>query len=349
MIDIEELLQRAMDQGASDVHISAWNSPQMRMDGRLIQLEGQILLEEDMEYLIQIFLNDSQRKYLEETGEIETAFSTAKIGRCRVHIFQQRGCYSAIFRLFGNGVPEVEKILLPPSVLELYKEKQGLIIVSGAAGSGRTTTLAVLIEQINQKIGGHILTLESPIEYLYSVGKAMIHQREIGMDTINYNRALKAALKEDVDVILVGDMSDGETIKAMITAAEMGHLVFGVMDAVGAVQTVEQMVETFLPEQQKIMRIRLARVLRAVVFQQLIPTSSSGKRQGVFDVMYANMTIKDLICEGKIAQIEKVMQIEEEMQRMDDGIYDLYIQGEIDRKQALHYVRNISLLEKKLL
>lgn len=349
MTSIEELLQQAMEKNASDVHITMGKPSMMRINGELVRLEDQTPMAEDIKYIIQFFLNDRQKKRLEDTGEVEVALSIDQVGRCRASIFLQGGYYAAVFRLLGKEIPKLEVLQIPQTVLDLYKEKQGMVIASGSSGSGRTTTLAVLVDRINREIGGRILTLESPIEYLHSCQRALVGQREIGLDTISYASALKAALREDTDVILVGEMRDAETICAMITAAEMGHLVLGVMDAVGAVETVERMMEVFLPEQQQAMRIRLAYVLNAVISQQLIALSGIGRRQGVFDVLRANMAVKHMICEGKMEQINGVMQEENGMQRMDDGIFDLYIQGKINREQALRYVRDLSLFEKKLI
>lgn len=349
MINIEELLQTAIVLNASDVHITVGSPPQLRINGKVVNLEEKKYLVEDIEDIIQSILDNKQRKCLEETGEVAVAFSTLQAGRCRANVFRQRGCYAAVFRLFGSGIPKAEDLQIPQTVLELYKERRGLIMISGASGSGKTTTAAVLIDQINWERGGHILTLESPVEYLHTHKKAIVNQREIGIDTNDYNRALKAALREDVDVIMVGEVQDAETIRGMITAAEMGHLVLGVIDVMGAVETVEQMIEAFLPEQRQTIQNRLSRVLNAVISQQLIPISEDGSRQVVFDVMHTNTTIKNLICEGKISQIGAVMYGEKEMQRMDEGIYELYVQGKIDRKQALDYVWDTSMLQKKLL
>lgn len=349
MISIEELLQTAMQQNVSDVHISVGNVPQMRVNGRVVRLEGERISEEDMEHMVQSILNNKQRMCFEETGEVEVAFSTLQAGRCRVNVFSQSGYSAAVFRLLGSGIPKIEEVPIPQTVLELYREKRGLILISGASGSGRTTTAAVLIDRINGEIGGHILTLESPVEYLHTHKKAMVNQREIGTDTKDYGRALKAALRADADVIMVGSVRDAETIEAMITAAEMGHLVIGVMDAVGAVETIERTIEVFSPEQRKRMLNRLSSVLNAVVSQQLVPTLEGGKRQGVFDVMRVNRMVKNLICEGKLSQIADVMGTENGMQRMDTGVFELYIQGLIDRRQALDCVRDSSVLQKKLL
>ena len=348
MTNIERLLQKAAEQGASDLHITAKNPPWIRRNGRLICLEEEVFSAEGEEELLYAFLDERQRAKLVEAGKVEFGFSFSET-RCRVQVFQQIQGYTAVFRLFGDGIPEAEDLSIPQSVLEVCKKKQGLVILSGASGSGRTTTLSVLIEQINREIGGHILTLESPVEYQYINKKGIIHQREVGVDTESYSKGLTDALREDADVIAVGAISDAETICAMMKASEMGHLVFGVMDAVGAVETVEQIIELVLPEQRQVMRCRFADMLCMVVSQQLIPTLGGERRQSVFDVMYANETVKNLICEGKTAFIGSVMQTESGMQKMDRGIFELYVQGKIDRQQALQYVRDSSLLEKKLI
>ncbi len=346
-INIEKLLWIAVERHASDIHIVLERPIQLRINGKCIFLEDQVFSAEEMKYLIHFLLNDKQKKCLQETGEVTFAFSTSQKIRCRASIFLQRGYYAAVFHLLGIGIPKAETLKIPQSVLELYKENQGLVIVSGASGSGRTTTLAVLLDRINQEIGGHILTLESPVEYLHVRKKAMVHQRGIGLDVVNYTSALKAAIREDADVLLVGEAEDAETIEKMITAAEMGHFVFGVMDVVGAVETIERMTEVFSPEQRKTMQKRLAYALKAVVSQRLIPIGD--EQRAVFDVILADKTVRNLIEEGKTASIKEVMQNEKGMQRMEETIFEWYIQGKLDREQALRYVRDASLVEKMLI
>lgn len=351
MVSIEEILQTAMENSASDVHITAGAPPNMRVNGFLIRMKYQSLMPDDTKQMLEGIMNEKQKQLLEEKGEADFSFSVPQTGRYRVNVFKQRGCYAAVLRPIGTSIPDAMELGIPQSVINLYRKKRGLILVTGPAGCGKSTTLAALVNKINQNIHAHIITLENPIEHLYQHEKAIVNQREIGQDSDSYETALKAALREDPDVILVGELQDPETIRMAITAAETGHLVFSALHTVGAVSTIDYIIGLFPPYQQRQIRMRLAGVLEAVISQQLIPASDRKRRMVVFEVMHTNPAIKSLICEEKTHQIGAIIQVgkKQGMQTMDDAIFDLYIRGDIDRERALIYAPDASILGKKLI
>lgn len=351
MINMEELMRTARENGASDVHITAGIPPRMRVNGFLISMEYQRLMPDEIERMLQNIMKEKQSQRLEEKGEADFSFSTPQAGRCRINVFKQSGSYAAVLHLIRETIPDVLELRVPQSAADLYRKKRGLILVTGPSGSGKTTTLAALLHKINQNVHAHIITLENPIEYLHQHDKAIVSQREIGQDTCSYVSALRAALREDSDVILIGEMCSPEIIDAAVTAAETGHLVFSALHTVGAANTIDYMINAFPPYQQQQMRIRLAGVLEAVVSQQLIPTSNHRERVPAFEVMHANLAAKNLIREGKTSQIGALIQSgrKQGMQTMDDALFELYIRGEIDREQALAYAQDVGMLERKLI
>lgn len=350
MIQIEELMRIAKENGASDVHITVGIPPKMRVNGELICMDFKSLCPSDTESMLFDVMTEKQRKSLLENGEADFSFSIPKLGRYRVNAFKQRGSLAASLRLVGTTIPDENTLRMPKAVVDLYKKKKGLVLVTGPTGSGKSTTLAVLLNKINENVNTHIITLEDPIEYLHHHNKAIVNQREIGLDTGSYASALRAALREDPDIIFVGELCDLETIRIAITAAETGHLVFSTLHTIGAANTIERIVDMFPPHQQQQVRIQLATVLEAVVSQQLIPTSNREGIVAAFEVMEANLSIKNLIREGKTYQINSIIQADKmSMQTMDDAIYELYIRGEIDKEQALMYAQDISTLVTKLI
>lgn len=350
MITVEEYLAIAKEKGASDLHIAVGVPPKCRINGELVSLELERLSSEEIQDIISPILTKYAREILEEAGEVDFAYTIPKQGRYRVNIFRQRGSYSMVIRLVGTIIPSPEEIGLPQSVVELCNKKRGLILVTGPTGSGKSTTLASLIDQINCNQNAHIITLEDPIEYLHSHKKSIVNQREIGLDTKSYANALRAALREDPDVILAGEMRELDTIATAITAAETGHLVFSTLHTIGAEATIQRIIEVFSPNQQQQIRVQLACVLEAVISQQLIPSFDEKKRIAAYEIMYATPMIKNLIREGKINQINSTIQANKklDMQTMDDAIYDLYLERKIESKQALLFAQDIDAMEKKL-
>ena len=347
---IEELLRIAKENGASDLHITVGVPPKMRVNGQLIAMNFDRLMPPDTEAIMHEVMNDFQRKKYEEFGEWDMSYSIPELGRYRVNAYRQRGTDAAAFRLVGTEVPSPEVLGVPPSVIDLYSRKRGLILVTGPTGSGKSTTLAAIIDKVNNSRDCHVITLEDPIEYLHRHKKAMVNQREIGLDSRSYANALRASLREDPDVILVGEMRDFETISVAITAAETGHLVLSTLHTIGAASTVDRVIDVFPPHQQQQIRVQLANVLEAVVSQQLIPTADGNGRVAAFEVLHANHAVRNLIREGKSHQLISVMQTNRKlgMIPMDDAITQLYYDGKIDRDQAVLFSVDPDGMERKI-
>jgi twitching motility protein PilT len=322
----------------------------MRVNGQLITMNYDRLLPPDTESIMDEVMNDFQRKKFDELGEWDMSFSIAELGRYRVNAYRQRGTAAAAFRVVGTEVPSPEVLGVPVSVVDLYNRKRGLVLVTGPTGSGKSTTLAAIIDKVNKNRDCHVITLEDPIEYLHKHKKAMVNQREIGIDSMSYANALRASLREDPDVILVGEMRDFETISVAITAAETGHLVLSTLHTIGAASTVDRVIDVFPPHQQQQIRVQLANVLEAVVSQQLIPTVDGHGRVAAFEVLHANHAVRNLIREGKSHQLISVMQTNRKlgMIAMDDAITQLYYDGKIDRDQAILFSVDPDGMERKI-
>ena len=350
MITIQEVLLVGKQNKASEIHITVGVPPKMRVHGDLVNMNYPVLTRTDADTLIKATMKERQLEILEEKGEVDFSFSLPEVGRFRVNVFRQRGALSAALRLVNTIIPKPEDLGVPPSVINLYKKKRGLVLVTGPTGSGKSTTLASLINLVNENIPAHVITLEDPIEYLHTHKMSTVNQREIGMDTLSYNNALRAALREDPDVILIGEMRDLETISIAITAAETGHLVFSTLHTIGAAATIDRVIDVFPPHQQQQIRVQLAMVLEAVISQQLMPTADGHGRVAAFEVLHSTPAIKNLIRENKTFQIATTMQTSKKlgMQTMDDSIFYLYAQGIISRDTALNYAQDQQSLEKKL-
>lgn len=350
MVTVEQLLSIAKELGASDVHLTVGLPPKVRVQGQLISLDYPVLTPIDTENIMFGVMDERQIKIFSEKGEVDFAFSIRQIGRFRVNVFRQRGSIGAAMRLVGTVIPKPEALGIPQSVVDLHTKKRGLVLVTGPTGSGKSTTLASLIDKINDNRNAHIITLEDPIEYLHHHRESMINQREIGLDTHSYAAALRAALREDPDVILVGEMRDLETISTAITAAETGHLVFSTLHTIGAASTIDRIIDVFPPHQQQQIRIQLSMVLEAVISQHLIPTVDNNSRVAAFEVMHANVAIKNMIREGKTFQVGTVIQTNKKlgMQTMDDAIVEHYMRGTINKENALGFAIDYAAMDKKI-
>lgn len=350
MPNIEEILKIAKDAGASDVHITVGIPPKMRVNGNLITMNMPKLQSSDTLEIVLSIMTEAQRERFEERGEFDMSYSLANVGRYRVNAYKQRGSAAIAFRLVGTNVPSPEVLGVPEAVIDLYQRKRGLILVTGPTGSGKSTTLAAIIDKVNNNRDAHIITLEDPIEYLHQHKMGMVNQREIGMDTESYASALRAALREDPDVILVGEMRDFETISVAITAAETGHLVLSTLHTIGAASTVDRIIDVFPPHQQQQIRVQLANVLEAVISQQLIPTADGKGRKAAFEVMLANHAVRNLIREGKSHQLMSTMQTNRKlgMITMDEAILQLYFDGKIDRELAIQFAQDPDGMENKI-
>ena len=334
-----ELVHKAIDMKASDIHITVGIPPMLRINGELIRIGEERLMPDDTKDLVLQALDENQRIRLEEKGEIDLSFSAQSIGRLRVNAFKQRNSYSMAARIVNLTIPSMDDLGLPPIVSELAKTRRGLILVTGPTGSGKSTTLASMIDQINHDRSGHILTLEDPIEYLHKHNKSIVNQREIGLDSDNFTNALRASLRQDPDVILVGEMRDLETISIAITAAETGHLVLSTLHTLGAAKTIDRVIDVFPPHQQQQVRTQLASVMQGIISQQLLPTKDGKGRVAAFEVMVGTPAIRSLIREGKTHQVQTMLQTGTKygMETMDMYLLKLYKQGKISSENLLSY------------
>ena len=352
MRELDEILQEAVDRHASDIHITAGRPVIFRIDGDLRPLDSDKLTPEQIEELVVPLFADNDRlvETMEKTGEIDFAHSLYGRGRFRVNVFKQRGTLAMVMRLLPFKIPAPRELGLPASVQELCQRKRGLVLVTGATGSGKSTTLASLINMINKTYSKHIITLEDPIEYLHRHEKSIVNQREIGDDTESYAGALRAALREDPDVILVGEMRDLETIQTAITAAETGHLVFSTLHTNSAADTINRVIDVFPPHQQQQIRVQLASVIECVISQQLLPIQTGSGRVAAFEVMMGTSAVRNLIREGKAFQIPSMIQTSKKqgMQSMDDALYNLYIGGLISAENCLNYAQDAIAMSRKV-
>jgi twitching motility protein PilT len=349
-MDLIELLSIGAERNASDVHLTVGIPPTYRIDGALVSLVEKKLTSEDTLYLVRQALDQTRLNKLEEDGEIDFSYSIHTIGRFRVNAFKQRGSYAMVLRIIPLEIPLMDELGLPPILSDLSKLPRGLILVTGPTGSGKTTTLASIINKINSERKCHIITLEDPLEYLHKHKKSIVNQREVGSDTRNFANGLRGALREDPDVILVGEMRDLETISTAITAAETGHLVLSTLHTNGAAKTMDRIIDVFPPYQQQQIRVQLASVIEAVISQQLLIKSSGKGRVGAYEVMTATPAIRNLIREGKNHQIDTSIQTSGAlgMHTMDTSLINLYKRGEITKETAVSQAYNMDEVRKKI-
>lgn len=346
---IERILQLAQENKASDIHISPGNPVMLRIDGSLIDQTNDLLRPNEVYEMMEPLLTEEQKLDLKEYGEIDFAFSLSEDFRVRANMFRQRGTYVAALRILNYDVPSPKQLSIPDPVVRFTNLKRGLILVTGATGSGKSTTLASLLEVIATRDAKNIITLEDPIEYLHTNKRSIVSQREVGTDTTSYARALRAALRQDPDVILVGEMRDLETISTAITAAETGHLVFSTLHTNSTSDAIDRMIDVFPPHQQQQIRVQLSTVLEGVVAQQLLPREPKG-RAAAFEVLIANSAIRNLIREGKAFQIPSIIQTSKKdgMQTMDDCIVDMYMRGMISKQTAINFSLDQVSMERKI-
>ena len=350
MIAIESILEVANELKASDVHITVGVPPILRVNGHLVKCDFPVLEPEDTLSIAMRIMNQAQRESFEERGEYDMSLTVPEYGRYRVNVFRQRGSVALALRLVGMEIPTPESLGIPPSVIDLYQRKRGLILVTGPTGSGKSTTLAALINKINENRDAHIITLEDPIEYMHKHKKSIVNQREIGVDTSDYAAALRVALREDPDVILVGEMRDLETISIAVRAAETGHLVLSTLHTIGAASTVDRVIDVFPPHQQQQIRVQLATVLEAIISQQLLPTADGLGRVAAFEVLHATYPARNLIRENKSYQLPNVMQTGKGigMITMDDALLQLYMEGRIDKDNCIHFAQSPETMYQKI-
>ena len=344
-IYMEELLQLVFDKDASDLHIAAGVPPMIRVGGKLAPTDYEPLNADQTQKLIFSILTNEQRKTLEQTWELDCSYGVTGLGRFRVNVYKDKGAYAAALRTIASKIPRFEELGLPSVVRELIKKPRGLILVTGPTGSGKSTTLASMIDMINTHQAEHILTIEDPIEYLHTSKKSLVNQRELGEDTKSFANALKASLREDPDIILVGEMRDLDTIQLALTAAETGHLVFGTLHTSSASQTVDRIVDVFPPHQQMQTRVQLSNSLVGVLSQTLLPRTggvgdplAKGKgRVMAMEVMMVTPAISNLIREGKTAQMYSAIQTGAKygMQTLEMALKELCLSRQIRFEDAI--------------
>lgn len=345
MMDLYEVIKQAAKHKASDLHLTVGLPPIFRIDGVLQHDSGTPLTEEDVSSAVSLLANEEQMSQFRSCGEADFSTTFHNSVRMRCSVFRQQGRTATTLRLLPLCVPTVEELQVPRVLVEQAEKPRGLILVTGPTGSGKSSTLAALLNHVNRTRRCHIITLENPIEFIYTPDQAMINQREIGSDTASFAAGLRAALRQDPDVILVGEMRDLETISTAITAAETGHLVFGTLHAKGAANTVDRIVDAYPPEQQEQIRVQLADVLECVVSQALLPRTGGGRR-AVHEILVAAPAVRNLIRQNKTFQITSTMQTGKRlgMQLLDEALADLVRCGEVTLDAAVNVANDPAAL-----
>jgi twitching motility protein PilT len=354
-MNLPDLLKATLDLGGSDLHLSIGSPPQVRVDGHLRPLELPPLTPETIKSLAYSVLTDVQKKKFEETWELDLAFGLRNVGRFRCNVFNQKGAVGAVLRLIPEKIRSLEELALPPILAQLADRPRGLVLVTGPTGSGKSTTLAAMIDRVNAAKPVHILTIEDPIEYLHNHKKALINQRELHSDTQTFSSALRAALREDPDVVLVGEMRDLETMEAAMKLAETGHLTLATLHTNSAAQTITRIIDAFPGHQQAQIRTQLSLVLEGIVCQALLPKANGQGRVAALEILVATPAIRNLIRDDKIHQIYGTMQTGQDklgMQTMNQSLARLVERRLISRDAALAATSNreelMTLLERAL-
>jgi twitching motility protein PilT len=349
---VHDLLKIAVDSGASDLHLKVGTYPMMRVRGTLQPaVEGRRLEHEEMVAIVEAVLPAGHREKFKQNREVDLAYGVAGLGRFRCNAFQQRGTIGMVFRVIPMRVASIDDLALPHVLKSIAAEERGLVLVTGTTGSGKSTTLAAMIDEINATRTAHVMTVEDPIEYLHRDNRSIINQREIGVDTNSFSHALRSALRQDPDVILVGEMRDFETIETALLAAETGHLVFSTLHTLDATETINRIIAVFPPHQQKQIRIQLASVLKAVISQRLIPTADGAGRVPAAEVLISTALIRDAIVDkekthlihGAISQGTS----QYGMQTFDQSIFSLFERHLISYEEALRWASNVDEFKLK--
>jgi len=336
-MQIKELLIEAKEKEASDLHLNVGIPPVLRIDGKLMRLDLPELTPEITHEMLYSILSEKQKNDFESLGELDLSYELVNISRFRVNIFKHRRGEGGAFRLIPEKVKTLSELGLPSILSDFTEKDRGLVLITGPTGSGKSTTLAALIDIINKKRYDNIITIEDPIEFIHSHKNCLVSQREIGSHTPSFASALRNALREDPDVILVGEMRDLDTISMALTAAETGHLVFSTLHTISASETIERIIDVFPPHQQNQVRMQLAGSLLGVVAQTLLPLAEEKGRVPALEIMVANPAIRNLIREGKAYQISSTIQISKKdgMQSLDQSLKDLLMEGKISQEDAM--------------
>lgn len=350
-MDVKKILEEATTNGASDIFVIAGRPLTYKSKGIMETLnEIRMVPKETFEFITSIYaLAERDISHFEKCGDDDFSFALPGVSRFRVSTFKQRGSYSAVIRVISFTLPHPSELLIPEAVMELSNTSNGMVLVTGPAGSGKSTTLACIIDKINHEREQHIITLEDPLEFLHRHEKCIVSQREINTDTESYLTALRAALRQSPDVILLGEMRDYETINTAVTAAETGHVIFSSLHTIGAANTIDRIIDAFPATQQRQISIQLASVLQAVVSQKLLP-SVSGEMIPAFEIMVLTPAIRNLIREGKVHQIDGIIYTSssDNMIAMDTSIFNLYKQGLITKHTAISEATNPEMMTKRI-
>ncbi|OGW44727.1 MAG: type IV pili twitching motility protein PilT [Nitrospirae bacterium RBG_13_41_22] len=338
MSTLYELLSMMIEKNASDLHITTGSPPRFRIDGKLMHIDEPPLTPTDTKSVCYSILTDAQKHKFEENNELDLSFGIKGLSRFRGNIFMQRGAVAGAFRAIPFGIRGFKELGVPEIVNELVKKPRGLLLVTGTTGSGKSTTLAAMVDKINSERYDHIITIEDPIEYLHTHKKCLINQREVNADTTSFKVALRYVLRQDPDVVLIGEMRDLETIEAALTVSETGHLTLATLHTNTAVQTINRIIDVFPPHQQEQIRVQLSFVLEGIIAQQLIPKKSGKGRALAVELLVPNPAIRNLIREDKIHQIYSMMQTGQAkfgMQTMNQSLFDLYSKGLLSYEDAI--------------
>jgi twitching motility protein PilT len=350
---VNDLLKLAVDRGASDLHLKVGTFPMCRVHGRLSRVTGDKKLDhEDLVEMAASIMSATQRQRFKDAQEIDLAYSVPGLGRFRCNVFQQRGTIGMVLRVIPFRVKTIDELGLPPVLKKIAEEERGLVLVTGTTGSGKSTTLAGMIDHINNKRSSHVITIEDPIEYLHKDNEAIITQREIGVDTRSFAYALRSALRQDPDVVLVGEMRDMETIETALHAAETGHLVFSTLHTLDATETINRIISVFPPHQQKQIRLQLAVVLKAAIAMRLVPRADGQGRVPAMEVLVATPFIKDCIIDKEKTHLihTAIAQGTSQygMQTFDQSIFDIYSRQLISYEEALRWASNVDEFKLKV-
>ena len=343
VVSLQQLLKTMVEYGGTDLHITTDTAPQIRIDGRMVPLKLAPLDASQTRWLCYGVMTDQQKHRLEEDLEVDFSFSLQGVSRFRANIFNQRGATAGVFRAIPEKIKNFEQLGLPPIAQTLCDKPRGLVLVTGVTGSGKSTTLAAMIDRINETESLHILTVEDPVEYMHMHKRCLVNQREVHADTHSFKKALRSALRQDPDVVLVGELRDLETIEAALTIAETGHLTFGTLHTNSCVQTINRIIDVFPAYQQPQIRAQLSLVLEGVLCQALIPKASGKGRALALEVMIPNSAIRNLIREDKIHQVYSSMQTGQTkfgMQTFNQSLSDLVMKGDITQDMAMGYSSN---------